>query len=112
MVCERTRAVLSSFLEDVKRIAFITACIVQGVFIVFYAYSIFNNLDKLVFLIIYLILFVLSVVWFTVWLIKRKQKKRIKKIILIATGALLSSVSSQQGESIPGIAHLLNIKND
>lgn len=80
MVCERTRAVLSSFLEDVKRIAFITACIVQGVFIVFYAYSIFNNLDKLVFLIIYLILFVLSVVWFTIWLIKRKQKKRIKKI--------------------------------
>lgn len=30
-------------------------------------------------------------------------------VLLIGTGALMSTVSSQQGESIPGIAHLVNI---
>lgn len=34
---------------------------------------------------------------------------KLKNILLIATGALMSPTSSQQGESIPGIAHLLNI---
>lgn len=31
-------------------------------------------------------------------------------ILFIATGALMSPTSNQQGESIPGIAHLVNIK--
>lgn len=31
-------------------------------------------------------------------------------ILFIATGALMSPVSSREGESIPGIAHLVNIK--
>ena len=35
-----------------------------------------------------------------------------KVAILGATGALLSSVSSQQGESIPCISHAVVIKND
>ena len=33
-----------------------------------------------------------------------------KKIMFVATGALMSSVSSLQGESIPGIAHGVIIK--
>lgn len=33
-----------------------------------------------------------------------------KKILLIATGALMNSTSSQQGESIPGIAHAISIE--
>lgn len=33
----------------------------------------------------------------------------LRNILLIATGALMSPTSSQQGESIPGIAHLLHI---
>ena len=34
----------------------------------------------------------------------------IKKILLIATGALMNSTSTQQGESIPGIAHAISIE--
>ena len=33
----------------------------------------------------------------------------LKNILFIATGALLSTTTSQQGKSIPSIAHLLNI---
>ena len=33
-----------------------------------------------------------------------------KKILLIATGALTNSLTSQQGESIPGIAHAISIE--
>ena len=33
-----------------------------------------------------------------------------KNILFISTGALLSPTSSFQGESIPGVAHLINIK--
>ena len=35
---------------------------------------------------------------------------KLKKILLIATGALMNSTSSQQGESIPGIAHAISIE--
>ncbi len=44
-------------------------------------------------------------------LIMGKLKKgELKNILFIATGALMSPTSSQQGESIPGIAHLINLK--
>lgn len=36
--------------------------------------------------------------------------KKLKKVLLIATGALMNSTSSQQGESIPGIAHAISIE--
>lgn len=42
---------------------------------------------------------------FNSYLYKKIKKLKKYRIILIATGALLSSVSTQQGESIPGIAH-------
>ena len=32
------------------------------------------------------------------------------KLLLIATGALMNSTTSQQGESIPGIAHAVSIE--
>jgi len=32
-------------------------------------------------------------------------------VLLVATGALLSSLSSQQGESIPGIAHAVEMES-
>ena len=35
-----------------------------------------------------------------------------KKILLIATGALMNSTTSQQGESIPAIAHAIDIECD
>jgi stage V sporulation protein AD len=34
----------------------------------------------------------------------------IKKVLLVSTGALLSSTSAQQGESIPGIAHAVALE--
>ncbi len=46
-----------------------------------------------------------SAVVFNGYFYKKLCKKEYKRIILIATGALLSSVSSQQGETIPSIAH-------
>ena len=36
--------------------------------------------------------------------------KKLKKILLVATGALTNASASQQGESIPGIAHAISIE--
>ena len=47
---------------------------------------------------------------FTAYLYKEIKKGKWNKILFIATGALLSPSSSQQGESIPGIAHALAIE--
>lgn len=38
--------------------------------------------------------------------------KRIRKMLFIATGALMSPTTTQQGENIPGIAHLIEITCD
>lgn len=38
------------------------------------------------------------------------KKKEFKKILIIATGALTNSLTAQQGESIPGIAHAVSIE--
>ncbi len=37
-------------------------------------------------------------------------EKKLKKVLFAATGALLSTVSSQQGESIPGICHAVCVE--
>ena len=42
-------------------------------------------------------------------ILKRLEEKTLKSILFCATGALMSPTSAQQGESIPGIAHLLHI---
>lgn len=44
-------------------------------------------------------------------ILKRFKDKLYKKILFIATGALLSTTSSQQGESIPGVAHAVVIES-
>ncbi len=41
--------------------------------------------------------------------IKKLYSEELKNIIFMATGALMSPTSSQQGESIPGIAHLIHL---
>ena len=48
---------------------------------------------------------------FCSYLYKKLREKSLKKILLMSTGALLSSLSSQQGESIPGIAHAVTIES-
>ena len=47
---------------------------------------------------------------FSGYIYKQLQEKKYKKVLLIATGALMNSTSSQQGESIPGIAHAVSIE--
>lgn len=44
---------------------------------------------------------------FNSYILERFEKEKLNSCILIATGALLSTLSSQQGDSIPGIAHLV-----
>lgn len=41
---------------------------------------------------------------------KEMVEGRLKKVLLISTGALLTTISSQQGDSIPGIAHAVAIE--
>ncbi len=42
----------------------------------------------------------------------RFEEGQFENILFVSTGALMSPTSSFQGESIPGIAHLLNIRKD
>ncbi len=48
---------------------------------------------------------------FNSYLYRKLLDGKLKRILLMATGALLSSVSSQQGESIPGIAHAVCLES-
>lgn len=43
-------------------------------------------------------------------LLKKLQNGEINKLLLVATGALMSPITSYQGESIPGIAHAVAIE--
>ncbi len=43
------------------------------------------------------------------YLLKSLEAGKYKNILFVATGALMSTVASQQGESIPGIAHAVGI---
>lgn len=42
-------------------------------------------------------------------ILNEMKKGKLRNILFVATGALMSPVSSREGESIPGVAHLLNI---
>lgn len=44
-------------------------------------------------------------------LLKRMRRGELKRILVVATGALLSPISFQQGESIPCVAHAVSIEN-
>lgn len=47
---------------------------------------------------------------FSGYIFNQLQYKKLNKVLLIATGALMNATSSQQGESIPGIAHAISIE--
>ncbi len=49
---------------------------------------------------------------FSGYFFEQLKTKKMNKILIIATGALMSTLSSQQGESIPGIAHAVAIENE
>ncbi len=52
-----------------------------------------------------------SAVVFNSYIMDKLKKGTVKKVLLVATGALLSTVSSGQGESIPCIAHAVAIES-
>ncbi len=45
-------------------------------------------------------------------LLRRMEKGELNNILFCATGALMSPTSSQQGESIPGVCHILNLTTE
>lgn len=49
---------------------------------------------------------------FSSYIFNELKTKKLNKILLVATGALMSPLSSSQGESIPGIAHAIAIENE
>jgi stage V sporulation protein AD len=52
-----------------------------------------------------------SAVVFGSYILDKLKKGNLNRVLLIATGALLSTVSSGQGESIPCISHAVAIEN-
>ena len=47
---------------------------------------------------------------FSSYIYNQLKNQAFKKVLLIATGALTNATTSQQGESIPGIAHAISIE--
>ena len=47
---------------------------------------------------------------FSGYIFKQLQEQKYKRVLLIATGALTNATTTQQGESIPGIAHAISIE--
>ena len=47
---------------------------------------------------------------FSGYIFNQLKAKKLKKVLLIATGALTNATTAQQGESIPGIAHAISIE--
>ena len=46
-----------------------------------------------------------SAVTLSGYYLKQLQEKKLKKILFVPTGALLSTVSFNEGQTVPGIAH-------
>jgi len=47
---------------------------------------------------------------FNSYILKKLKKGEFKRVLLISTGALMSTTSSQQGDTIPGIAHAVEFE--
>lgn len=52
-----------------------------------------------------------SAIVFNSYIYKMMLMKKYRSVLFLTTGALLSTTSSQQGESIPGIAHLIELES-
>ena len=47
---------------------------------------------------------------FTTYIYQKMKDKKFKKVLLLATGALMSTTTNQQGDSIPAISHLVSME--
>lgn len=48
---------------------------------------------------------------FNSYIYEKMKRKQLNRVLFVATGALLSTLSQQQGESIPSIAHAVCVEN-
>ena len=44
------------------------------------------------------------------YVIKKLRDGKFKRVLLVATGALMSTTTAQQGDTIPGIAHAVELE--
>ena len=44
------------------------------------------------------------------YVIKKLREGKFKRVLLVATGALMSTTTAQQGDTIPGIAHAIELE--
>ena len=51
-----------------------------------------------------------SAVVLATYILDKLKDKTFSKVLLVATGALMSTITNQQGDSIPGVAHLIEIE--
>ena len=51
-----------------------------------------------------------SAIVFNTYIMQKLKTKEFKKVLLVATGALMSTTVNQQGETIPCVAHLVEIE--
>ncbi len=49
---------------------------------------------------------------FCSYIMQKMKAHELNRVLFIATGALMSPTSSQQGESIPGVAHLIELSSN
>lgn len=47
---------------------------------------------------------------FNAYIIEKLRKKELKKVVFVPTGALMSTTTNQQGDTIPAIAHLVVVE--
>ena len=67
------------------------------------------NKRNIILIVILLIMIIVAISLF--FILNKLKNNELKNILFMATGALMSPTSTQQGESIPSIAHLINIKS-
>ena len=46
------------------------------------------------------------------WLMKRMEQGEVKRLLVVGSGALMSTTSQQQGESIPGVAYAASLERE
>ena len=46
------------------------------------------------------------------YIAEKLKKKEFNRVLVLATGALMSTTSNQQGDSIPAVAHLIELQSN
>ena len=46
------------------------------------------------------------------YIVEKLKKKELNRVLILATGALMSTTSNQQGDSIPAVAHLIELESN